>query len=348
VLTHVLQAIQRSYAGSKSNKIPTGHEAANLYDEENGTRVRVMRRGRAVVFDGGTLTEDTGSSQPRYFAFGQPRFHIQDQIDIAKSIVGNDVTLPKTARDRRQQGWRKWFDGEKDDGGYGRFDIPAIIQEYSHCWDNGGIDAPEPPLQLNRRHLQVDILEAIEVDLRMVLVSFGLATPRCRRCLPSVLKIGDSIQDENAAADDADGNGRSRSPEETCTPPLRPGSRVGSGRPTHTPYPQPLLLASLRCCTEAGRIDWDKADELAGLEYLLYLLNDKDFVASAVPAEMEREGVAMPMTMSVEEMSAMSPRLQATAKQLVGRAREDLVISMGPYYQPKDDEMLYQWLRDGR
>lgn len=345
VLTYVLQSIRRGHAGSKRDKVSTGRVAANLFDDDNGTNVRVIQHGRAIQFDGGTLTEEKGRMQPRYFAFGQPRFHIQDQIAIAKSIVGNDATLPPTARDRRQQGWRKWFDGEKDDEGYGRFDVPAIVQEYSHCWDDAGIDVPEPPLQLNRRHLEADALEAIENDLRLVLVSFGLATPRYRRVLPPAL-------DNNYADGDVNGNDGSGSPGEgeMRTPTRRPGSRVGSAGPGPgtTPYPKALLVASLRACTGAGRIEWEKAEELAAVEYCLHLVMDKDMAASSVPAEMERAGVSVPATISIEETSAMTPRLQAMAKQLVGRAREELLMSMGPCFQPGSDEMLHQWLRDGR
>ena len=301
-------------------------------------------------FDKGTLRDDTALSKPRYFAFGEPRFDIKDQIAIAKALVGNVKGLDERVKSRREAGWRAWFDGQKDDGGFGRFDVPAIIMDYVDYWDIE-VAVPPAPMQINRRHFNVDDFEAIERELRVMLVSFGVASSIHRRDLPSPLATLDNDTDAgvtDAAEDNADGNGRSGSPEDARTPTRRPGSRVGSGDPSLTPYPEPLLLASLRCCTEAGRIDWEKAEELSGLEYLLHLVNDKDFVASAVPAEMEREGVAMPMTISVEEISAMSPRLRATAKQLVDRARGELLGSMGPCYQPRDDEFLYQWLRDGR
>lgn len=127
VLTRVLNSISKGYAGGKKDGYRTGHVMANLYDENNGTKVRVTQHGRAVSFEGGTLSDDTSKNKPRYFAFGNPRFTINDQMSIDLAIVGRDDSLVATARKRREDNWRKWFRGERDDGGYGRFDVPAIV-----------------------------------------------------------------------------------------------------------------------------------------------------------------------------------------------------------------------------
>ena len=51
----VIQSIEKGYAGERKDGYCTGFDRADLHQEKNGTNVRVVKHGRAIVFDGGTL-----------------------------------------------------------------------------------------------------------------------------------------------------------------------------------------------------------------------------------------------------------------------------------------------------
>ena len=60
VVTDVVTAIRSGYAGAKADGIATGWDKADLHSEDNGTNVRVVKHGKAISFDGGTLVETKG------------------------------------------------------------------------------------------------------------------------------------------------------------------------------------------------------------------------------------------------------------------------------------------------
>lgn len=348
LVTLLLKAIKVSYAGTRKEGVSTGHSAANLYAEDNGTNVRVIQHGRPIQFDGALLADKTTSNEPRYFAFGKPFFSLKDQIELAKAIVGQDSSLPDTAVARRKSNWRKWYQGETDDGGYGRFDVPAIAQKFSYCWEQNSrvfcvVVPPVAGANINRRAFQADDIALVEKHLRMIIVAFSLASSRYRSDLPALFGEPDDdvVAEEVGMEEEND--------LEMRTPHVRRSKyqrSVSTG--TGTPYPDALRWLTLCCRSENGKIDWDKAEELASLEYMFHLMEGHDLVSSAIQEEMTKAGVEMPETISVGDIALLSGYQQSKAIQLINRAREDLVVSMGPYYQPHDDEMLYQWLRDGR
>lgn len=350
-LTLVLVSIKKGYSGdARRKKYSTGVLAADLNDENNGTSVRVVKHGRALYFDGGTLTELQGHSQPRYFSFGTPRFDITDQINIAHAIVGNDPSLLQSARERRKSNFRKWFLGESDDGGFSRFDVPAIAVKYLDCWSELDVEVNHPPapFQLQRRAFDVGKLATIEKDMKAILASFGLATSRYRCNLPYLFKqnaLDAEVEEDEEMEEDGDGEEDVDTLLQDTTQTRRPRWTSPSG----TPYPDNLRLSALRCCTESGRVDFDKADELASVEYMLHLYYEKDVVAALVPKVMEENAVTMPMTVTVDDLVGLSGRSLAAAHKQVAAARSNLLFAFGgDIFQPKDDEHLYQWLQDAR
>lgn len=351
ILTDVLVSIKRGYAGKKSDGRPTRHDMADLYEEENGTLVRVVKHGRAVSFEGGTLSDTTATAKMRFFAFGSPRFSICNQISIANAIVGNDTTLAPSARKRREDNWRKWFRGDRDDGGFGKFDAAAIAHKYIECWEDMGatLCLPDPPNQLTRRAFLVDDIAAIEGDMRMMLIAFGMSGARHRTNLPSLFErassrdeLNDELEeDETCDEDAAVDNDASRHQ----TPSRRPDIWRS---PSGTPYPDALRLSALTCRTKTGQVDMDKADELASIEYMLHLYVVEDVAASVLQKSMEDVGVSFPATVAVEEIIAMGSRSVGSARQQIKSARANLLMAYGDMFQPKEDEFLYQWFRDGR
>ena len=94
---------------------------------------------------------------------------------------------------------------------------------------------------------------------------------------------------------------------------------------------------------------WDMISELASLELLFQMVTTGDYAWDALEDEMLSKGVDMPSNFQAIEVYLMTKRNLSNARQNINMARDDLMEHMGEeFFEPKHDEVLFQWLRDGK
>ena len=93
---------------------------------------------------------------------------------------------------------------------------------------------------------------------------------------------------------------------------------------------------------------WDMVTELASLEVLFHVHSSEGFACDAIEEEMTRRGIRMPTVFEPTELSLMSTRNKQNAATNIKLARDDVVESLGGYFVPSDDELLHEWLADGK
>ena len=118
-------------------------------------------------------------------------------------------------------------------------------------------------------------------------------------------------------------------------------SQIGS-------IPDSLRKESLSCLLD-GAIMWDMVTELASLEVLFHVHSSEGFACDAIEEEMTRRGIRMPTVFEPTELSLMSTRNKQNAATNIKLARDDVVESLiGGYFVPSADELLHEWLADGK
>jgi len=109
--------------------------------------------------------------------------------------------------------------------------------------------------------------------------------------------------------------------------------------------PDALRLRSLQC-TNNGAIQWDIVLELASLELLFEIHVKDDIVWDCLKAEFEKKDVDMPTIFLPQELCPLSKRYISRCHQNIGAARDDLMEELGGFFVPKQDDPIFEWLRD--
>jgi len=139
--------------------------------------------------------------------------------------------------------------------------------------------------------------------------------------------------------------------EAEATPVRTPNQDIirgeGTNSSTTNTIPESLRLEGLKC-TEDGAILWDMVSELALLELLFHLFITHDMAWDTVEAEMKNRHVNMPLTFEPEELTSLSTRNASNIMKNINAARDDLMDHMEGLFLPKQDELLHQWLTDGK
>ena len=87
---------------------------------------------------------------------------------------------------------------------------------------------------------------------------------------------------------------------------------------------------------------------LASIELMLHLFRKHDIAADAIGLEMEKRGVSLPETVDPLMLRQLSPPNLRFARENVAVARNDLMNHLGGYFKLADDDLLHQWLEDGK
>jgi hypothetical protein len=109
--------------------------------------------------------------------------------------------------------------------------------------------------------------------------------------------------------------------------------------------PDALLLSALDCTTQGGLLDLSKIPELSSIELIFHLHRNLFIPITSLAGEMPSRDVALPSTISLEELSEMSSKQLQGADRNVIEARKRLVDCLSQYQLacPQVDQLLFQW-----
>ena len=299
--------------------------------------------------------------QPRWFKFGMDdTIELGVQIDIVNELVGkrtpttindNDPSIPVFVAKRQHKYYGPFYKGKmRDCVPYNNFDVPAVAFKYLWLWPEIEMTSDK----VRRRMFPVEDLQTIENDFRQMIVS------------TNILGKGGKVVLHNNFLCPA------RNTRESCTPVVintTPSSTTPSSNPpldshhvlqnetprqndaSHTAndasFPDALRAYCLRC-TDDCTIFWDMTPELASIELMFELVMRDNLAWDAVEDAMKSRDVDMPSNFQPEELCTMTKQDMVNARKNINSARDDLIEHMGEYFVPEHDDLLYEWLRDGK
>lgn len=105
-----------------------------------------------------------------------------------------------------------------------------------------------------------------------------------------------------------------------------------------------LTLSVLRGLIESGNLD-----EVASIEYAAKLIHD-GLSPEVIQSTIDRTpGVAKPDSIKLQDMQGLRGRLLGSARKNIAKARKELIDKVpGGLFVPKESDMLYQWIADGK
>ena len=362
VLSAILSSIKKGFGGSKKDKntglntkVLTGLDTVADLAEENGIGVEYEKFGKKAEFRGGHLSEKPVMRFTRWFKFGtscvillQEQLRIVDEL-TGVSIVGRaenvPVLLPRFASpvisERRQKSYAKFYRGDLTQSAcYRNWDVPTIAIDSLDMWM--GVDVINTwGRTISRRSLSTENLELIENDFRLILM--------CSNIIGRIEIVDNSVHASRSTTPwrVRTASGRGRRP----APPASPAATPTRSR-TASPSPNTILPDALRqkslWCTIDGAILWVKVAKLASLELMLHVAVKDDIVWDCIETEMEKRGVALPDTVHPIDLCEINLRGLGNATKNINAARDDLMDHLGGYFCPKVNELLYEWLEDGK
>ena len=397
-LTALLACMKKGFGGRKRDKnvVMTGLEAVDLADSTN--RIFFQRWGANEQFPGGTLSQEVGSRQPRWFRFGFGCvIDVKEQTRIAQELTGKmpldelggpmSVGIPRATSRQRADLYLKFYRGRENEcKPFLNKDVPLIAFRYCSLWEGIRLTAwgeVNQSKQILQRWFEYDDLCTIEADFRMILMCTGTCgklqmvndavAPGCRDGASTAASAPVAASSHNMSRTTGISprrTRRERSPQ-AVTPAARPmhpsritpmhpssitpsgvdapsSESVESGPPSRTELPHWLRRKSLQCVNEHGAIMWCLVLVLASIELMLHLFRKHDIAADAIALEMEKRGVSLPETVDPLMLRQLSPPNLRFASENFAVARNDLMNHLGGYFKLADDDLLHQWLEDGK
>lgn len=369
-LTALIYCIKNGYGGTARNKISTGCDARDLADENNGGRVYYQIFGEKEEFERGTLSVSKRAQHPRWFHFGKGdgRLELKLQIEVCNHLIGksmpsiicsNDVTIPAFAMKRRQKQFRDFYKKKKHMcNQYLNHDIPAIIYTFAcDAWPH--IKVPNKSDRLCRRFFEPSQLDTMEDEFRTIMaVCNALGTGTKLDVVMDRLVPSSSTRENRtgivAIADATPQNMRIGSQPRSVTnlttivtPSSRRSSISSRSSSNSSVIPDSLRKDTINCVMD-GVIMWDMVEDLASMELLLHLHVEEDFAWDALEREMQARKVNMPTSFEPSELQSMSTKNKRNAVTNIKLVRDDLMESLGGFFVPEADELLHEWLGDGK
>ena len=370
VLTTILASMKKGFEGNKRNgtRVSTEVEIVNVMEDNDF--IYCQQWGALESFAGGYLNDSIKMHRPRWFRFGKScAIDVKEQLAIAKELSGDvssrdqhEGVLPRYIIERRRESFTKFYQGNKYDSRvYCNWDVPHIAHKHVDLWEGVTLSTVNPG-SIRRRAFSPEDLDMIEMDFRLIL--------SCSNIIGKVVIIDNAL-----VASKSTRRVRSRitnrsSPSLTTPssnntssePPVRQATDINSSSDDGTPptpssgvntpsivtgtIPDFLRQKSLQCTID-GTILWVSIPELASLELMFVLATKYDVVLDCIEVEMEKRGVALPESVHPLDLYPMSQRDLSNVMKNINSARDDLFEHLGGYFEPTNDELLYEWLRDG-
>ena len=112
--------------------------------------------------------------------------------------------------------------------------------------------------------------------------------------------------------------------------------------------PEALYLNQLHASTDDDlplpRID--RLPNLASIELVFHLHHVEGMKVSEIMIEMEKRQVDLPSSFNINDLLTINLRIKSNCVQNVKRARERFVKSLGGFFPPSSDQLLYDLLND--
>ena len=371
-LTALIYCIKKGYGGTQRKRTPTECDMRDLADENNGGRVHYQIFGEREEFERGTLSLDKRVQQPRWFRFGKKddRLELKLQIEICNHLIGermpsiicsNDVTIPAFAMKRRQKQFRDFYEKKNHMcTQYLNHDIPAIICTFADdAWPH--INVPDESNRLRRRFFDPSQLATMEDEFRTIMAVCNVlgkgskldvvmdrlvASSSTRENRTRTVAIADRTP-QNTHQDESNRGSLTNYNLTIITPSSRRSSMSSRSSSNGASIPDSLRKDIINCVMD-GVIMWDMVEDLASLELLFHLHVEEGFAWDVLEREMQLRRVRMPKEFEPSELQSMSTRNKHNGMTNIGLVRGDLIESLGGYFVPSDDELLYEWLADGK
>ena len=361
-MTSLLLCIKKGYGGTQRDKDATGIAASDLADQQNNMHICYQEYGAKEPFQRGNLADGPLYRSPRWFHFGRedvPRT-VKEQVKLVNLLTGSSdcsaddsfKKLPATVvRRRRKQQFKYFFAGERSDcTPFMNYDVPAIAASCIDIWE--GVEMTSDVVR--RRSFHPRDLDMIETDFRIMLVATNIIGKFVHgdgnditACLSRRSARGHRLANNNSQPTTTPA---AAAPPSTPRPPptlvVTPPPATGAGSGSDV-FPDTLRLAALRC-TDEGAILWDMVNELASLELMFQL-----HIRNAIPPEgleeaMAKMGQRPPTHFGTDEIITMSDKSKYNVTKNIGSARDDLISVLDGHFEPSQDELLWEWLRDAR
>ena len=362
VLTALIACINKGFGGNKKKKtqVFTGFDPIELQNKNNGYGICFQIWGAKEPFKRGKDATAPLFREPRWFKFGSVDIHdLGAQMDIVNELAGNraphllnedDPSIPVYAAKRRKKSYIKFYKGiENECIAYRNYDVPAVAAKYLWFWPQIKLKSDT----IRRRSFSPqDLLLIEEADFRLMIVS------------SNILGAGGKLVLDGNSVCPAQSTREARVPVSVRTSPSPASTVMHVMTPSRSrtrdesqgadpisstigSLPESLGLQGLKC-TEDGVILWDMVSELGSLELMFRLIITDGLTLDAVETKMKSKRVDMPLTFEWEELCLLSKRSIMNARKNIKTARDDLMNHMGGHFVPKQDELLYEWLRDGK
>ena len=94
-------------------------------------------------------------------------------------------------------------------------------------------------------------------------------------------------------------------------------------------------------------VDWKTLENLASVESMISLAKDGR-TAGEIPAFFQKANVPMPTTASIEEITILTGRALSQAERIVKTIREEQESLLHGIFVPREEQLLVEWIKDGR
>jgi hypothetical protein len=349
----LLAALEKGSWGQKRDKTwtSTGLPMMDLGDTgiPNTIGIHYIIQGEVELFPTESLSEKSGSlCKPRYFMIdglkgGPNDHHIKSQSYlIAKLVTGHQATrgLDEESRKRRQANWLQWYQEDDSHGKFTEFqqkDLPLIAAEFRDVWD--------VVLPKNQSRIQPRMLTAIGNEIRAVLQS-------CNQIPKKILK---KTREDGVPLRVLSNNKRQQPQVETTTSTKKRCITPTVTTPTvttltvFTPTVTTLVTFGLPPQLTLNYLREAICDELAAIEYAVHLLLAKKLSIEKAADSFQRAGTHKPVAISLDQIHKLQKSLHKSALRNVSTARQELLNRLpGGHFRPKESDMLFEWMTDGK
>jgi hypothetical protein len=315
----------------------TGYGPIDLSDESKPNELNIHYSSYGITENCLTdsLAEKSNVSLiPRYFTFGlNVRITVPNQLFLLGHVTG-DVTrgLDERIRQRRQETWHGWYKCSKENGhtSFEKTDLPVIARRFAEYWEGRIPDT-------NEGRIDPPILDAVAKEIRALLEACSKVGRRTRRGGQALMDLTLNEKDD------------------FVSPPPTQKRRRLNGDSTDTVVEPVAVVTPTRSIPPALKLDAlrdllknDKLDELAAIEYAIELLYKK-LEVTGVTAKFYQAGVSLPTSITLEVLHDLTNILQGVASRHLSTVRKELIIRMpGGLFSPKESDLLFEWLADGR
>ena len=230
--------------------------------------------------------------------------------------------------------------------------MPLIASRYLDMWKGFQLSFTGEDKSIKRRCFQPGHLETIENDFPMMLCCSNIIGRL--EVLNDSLIAKQSIRSSDRSAFRSGAVSVHTDPDISSQQPPTPSNasqRVNRVSPSESGSPG-TLSDSLRkralLCTFDGTILWAKVSQLASIELMIHLADEKDMPCEDIEDDMEKKGVPLPNSIQPLDLCDMNVCGLSNASANIADASNDLMEHLGKYFTPDDDELLFEWLCDGK